>query len=127
MFRERRHLKADGTRSCFQTWGDASFTVAVSRLLAIAPAEVFGVIFTRQLFKSLPTELEEAASIDSGGTFRTFRQIILPNACFSAIDLLLVVARVTKLGVERKTGVKHAEVVTGRLVQDERGWLRLAC
>jgi tRNA(Arg) A34 adenosine deaminase TadA len=27
---------------------------------------------------------------------------------------------------ERKTGVKHAEVVTARLVQDERGWLRLA-
>jgi hypothetical protein len=26
---------------------------------------------------------------------------------------------------ERKTGVKHAEVVTARLVQDERGWLRL--
>jgi hypothetical protein len=27
---------------------------------------------------------------------------------------------------ERKTGVKHAEVVTARLVQNERGWLRLA-
>jgi hypothetical protein len=27
---------------------------------------------------------------------------------------------------ERKTGVKHAEVVTARLVQDEGGWLRLA-
>jgi hypothetical protein len=27
---------------------------------------------------------------------------------------------------ERKTGVKRAEVVTVRLVQDERGWLRLA-
>jgi hypothetical protein len=27
---------------------------------------------------------------------------------------------------ERKTGVKHAEVVTARLVLDERGWLRLA-
>src|SRR5207245_1804277 len=27
---------------------------------------------------------------------------------------------------ERKTGVKHAEVVTTRLVQDEGGWLRLA-
>jgi hypothetical protein len=27
---------------------------------------------------------------------------------------------------ERKTGVKHADVVTARLVQDERGWLRLA-
>src|SRR5439155_26946863 len=27
---------------------------------------------------------------------------------------------------ERKTGVKHAEVVTGRLVRDDRGWLPLA-
>jgi hypothetical protein len=27
---------------------------------------------------------------------------------------------------ERKTGVKHAEVITARLVQEERGWLRLA-
>ncbi len=27
---------------------------------------------------------------------------------------------------ERKTGVKHAEVVTTRLVRDERGWLGLA-
>ena len=27
---------------------------------------------------------------------------------------------------ERKTGVKHAEVITARLLQDERGWLRLA-
>ena len=29
-------------------------------------------------------------------------------------------------GTERKTGVKRAEVITARLVQDERGWLRLA-
>jgi len=27
---------------------------------------------------------------------------------------------------ERKTVVKQAEVITARLVQDERGWLRLA-
>ena len=42
-------------------------------------AEVFGVFFMTQFFKSLPKELEEAASIDGAGTFRTFRQIILPN------------------------------------------------
>jgi len=28
--------------------------------------------------------------------------------------------------LERKTGVKDAEVITSRIVQDERGWLRLA-
>jgi len=27
---------------------------------------------------------------------------------------------------ERKTGVKDAELITARLLQDERGWLRLA-
>lgn len=31
-----------------------------------------------------------------------------------------------ELRTERKTGVKRAEVITTRLVQDERGWLRLA-
>jgi len=35
-------------------------------------------------------------------------------------------AQLRRWGTERKTGVKHAEVVTARLVQDERGWLRLA-
>jgi hypothetical protein len=35
--------------------------------------------------------------------------------------------RVAGRGEGRATaGVKHAEVVTTRLVQDERGWLRLA-
>jgi multiple sugar transport system permease protein len=43
-------------------------------------AEVFGVFFMTQFFKSLPKELEEAAAIDGASTFRTFRQIILPNA-----------------------------------------------
>jgi hypothetical protein len=33
---------------------------------------------------------------------------------------------VLRAPTERKTGVKRAEVVTARLVQDERGWLRLA-
>ena len=33
-----------------------------------------------QFFKSLPKELEEAAAIDGAGTFRWFRQIILPDA-----------------------------------------------
>lgn len=43
-------------------------------------AEVFGVFFMTQFFKSLPKELEEAASIDGAGTFRTFWQVVLPNA-----------------------------------------------
>lgn len=43
-------------------------------------AEVFGVFFMTQFFKSLPRELEEAASIDGASTLRTFWQVILPNA-----------------------------------------------
>jgi len=31
----------------------------------------------------------------------------------------------TVITSERKTRVKRAEVITARLVQDERGWLRL--
>ena len=31
-----------------------------------------------------------------------------------------------RLLAERKTGVKRADVITSRVVQDERGWLRLA-
>ncbi len=35
-------------------------------------------------------------------------------------------AQLAQAAPERKMGVKHAEVVTVRLVQDEDGWLRLA-
>jgi hypothetical protein len=37
-----------------------------------------------------------------------------------------VIPATARVTTERKTGVKHAEVVTVRLLQDERGWLRLA-
>ncbi len=40
--------------------------------------------------------------------------------------LIAAIPRPVRLSTERKTGVKHAEVVTTRLLQDERGWLRLA-
>jgi len=43
-------------------------------------AEVFGVFFMTQFFKSLPVQLEEAAAIDGAGKLRTFWQIVMPNA-----------------------------------------------
>jgi multiple sugar transport system permease protein len=43
-------------------------------------AEVFGVFFMTQFFKSLPVQLEEAAAIDGAGRLRTFWQIVMPNA-----------------------------------------------
>jgi hypothetical protein len=40
--------------------------------------------------------------------------------------VVAAIPKPVRLATERKTGVKHADVVTARLVQDERGWLRLA-
>ncbi len=53
-------------------------------------AEVFGVFFMTQFFKSLPKELEEAASIDGASTFRTFRQITCrtPTSPWPALAIL---------------------------------------
>jgi len=34
--------------------------------------------------------------------------------------------RILKMSSVARRGVKHAEVITVQLVQDERGWLRLA-
>lgn len=39
---------------------------------------VFGVFFLRQFFQSIPKELEEAATIDGAGTWRTFTSVVLP-------------------------------------------------
>jgi multiple sugar transport system permease protein len=40
----------------------------------------FSIFLFRQFFAAFPTELEEAASIDGCGAFRTFWQIFVPNA-----------------------------------------------
>lgn len=41
-------------------------------------AGVFGVFFTRQFFRSLPVEIEEAAFVDGASRLRTFRSVVLP-------------------------------------------------
>jgi len=43
-----------------------------------------------------------------------------------AIPNLVKVTNDPTGSTEWKTGVKHAEVITARLAQDERGWLRMA-
>jgi hypothetical protein len=40
--------------------------------------------------------------------------------------LPIVTAATVAERIARNVGVKHAEVITARIVQDERGWLRLA-
>lgn len=40
--------------------------------------------------------------------------------------VIAAVPRPVRAPTERKTGVKHAEVITTRLVQDARDWLCLA-
>lgn len=47
------------------------------------------IFIYRQFFKGLPKEIEEAALIDGAGVFRTFFQIMLPNALSSIIIVLL--------------------------------------
>jgi multiple sugar transport system permease protein len=56
-------------------------------------AEVFGVFFMTQFFKSLPKELEEAASIDGAGKFRTFWQVIRFQGEWNAFQWPLIVLR----------------------------------
>jgi multiple sugar transport system permease protein len=43
-------------------------------------ASAFGIFLMRQFFLSLPKELEEAATLDGCGPFRTFLRIVLPLA-----------------------------------------------
>jgi len=43
-------------------------------------SEAFGVFMMRQVFRSFPTELEDAARIDGAGRLRTFWSIAVPNA-----------------------------------------------
>lgn len=53
-------------------------------------AGAFGVFFLRQFFISLPLELEESARIDGAGPFKTFFQIVLPNARGALMTLLVL-------------------------------------
>jgi hypothetical protein len=41
-------------------------------------------------------------------------------------QLPIVTAGTVAERIARNVGVKHAEVITARLVQDERAWLKLA-
>ncbi len=47
-------------------------------LIVPAMFSAFGVFLMRQFFASLPTELEEAATLDGASTWQTFTRVMLP-------------------------------------------------
>lgn len=47
------------------------------------------ILIFRQFFKGLPTELEDAASIDGCGAFRTFIQVMIPNSASAFLTVFL--------------------------------------
>lgn len=50
----------------------------------------FAIFFLRQFFLTIPWEIEEAASIDGAGPFRTFFKIIMPMAAPSVVTLAVL-------------------------------------
>ncbi|MDC7242111.1 MAG: carbohydrate ABC transporter permease, partial [Spirochaetales bacterium] len=53
-------------------------------------ANVFGVFLLRQFYSTIPGEFEEAARIDGAGKFRTYVQIMLPQAKPGIIALSII-------------------------------------
>src|SRR5699024_8123712 len=47
------------------------------------------IYILRQHFRGIPKELEEAAKIDGCGSFRTFKDIMVPNARTSMLTVFL--------------------------------------
>ena len=55
----------------------------------------FAIFFLRQFFLTIPKEIEEAATIDGAGRFRTFFRIIVPMAA-SSVTTLAVLTFITQ-------------------------------
>ncbi|GAA1574126.1 carbohydrate ABC transporter permease [Kribbella hippodromi] len=67
------------SNAAYQTfgWWDSRISLYI---LYVATSLPFAVFLLTGFFRSLPTELEEAAALDGAGPFRTFRQIMWPLA-----------------------------------------------
>lgn len=71
---------------------DSTFGVILADAALLTP---FATILLRPFFRAVPVQLEEAASIDGSGLFRTFWQIVLPiarNGVFTAGTLVFLLA-----------------------------------
>lgn len=78
----------------FGSWSmlDSTFGVVVADTALLTP---FAVVLLRPFFRSVPPELEEAASIDGSSMLRTFFSIVLPvarNGIFTAGTLVLLLS-----------------------------------
>ncbi|QCB94409.1 carbohydrate ABC transporter permease [Cellulomonas shaoxiangyii] len=78
----------------FSSWRLLDTTAAV--ILADAALLVpFATLLLRPFFRAVPPELEEAASIDGAGIFRTFWRVVLPvarNGLFTVGTLIFLLA-----------------------------------
>jgi len=67
-------------------WLNSYIGIAAPNLL-MSP---FAIFFLRQFFLTIPNEIEEAATIDGAGRFRTFFTIIVPMAASSVATLAVL-------------------------------------
>ncbi|MDE5936068.1 MAG: carbohydrate ABC transporter permease [Ruminococcus sp.] len=84
--------------SLFRHFGIGAFSVnLIDSMLAMYLPAITGngirsglmILIFRQFFKGLPKEFEDAAYIDGCGAFRTFVQIIIPNASSAFLTVFL--------------------------------------
>ncbi len=68
---------------------DTAFTMYLPALTANGIRAGLMILIFRQFFKGLPKELEDAAYIDGCGPFRTFVQIMIPNASAAFLTVFL--------------------------------------
>lgn len=74
----------------FEIMSRLSWLDTFQAIVVPGAAGAFGVFFMRQFFLSLPRELEESATLDGAGPFRTFFSIVLPNARGAMVTLVVL-------------------------------------
>ena len=68
---------------------DTPLTMYLPALMANGIRAGLMIFIFRQFFKGLPKELEDAAYLDGCGPFRTFIQVMVPNAASSFLTVFL--------------------------------------
>ena len=68
---------------------DTAFTMYLPAITANGIRAGLMILIFRQFFKGLPRELEDAAYIDGCGPFRTFLQVMVPNADAAFLTVFL--------------------------------------